>query len=111
MFKYGLQAQYALAICTCSPHLDIKSAIRPVTLLKSLSEQRQNPLIGLVSLREHGLTRLRQYVVVGVTYHLGSHIRITDLGFGCLGVLNNVVKVLYGVLKSVLNCTEIRTLL
>ena len=59
---------------------------------------------------QHSLTCLSQDIVVGVLNHLSSHIGITDLAFCTCGVLNYVVEVVDGVLKSVLNCTKCGTL-
>ena len=81
-----------------------------ISVILGLLQQRQYALIGLVSLSQHSLTCLSQDVVVGVLNHLSSHIGITDLALCAGGILYNVVQVVDGVLKTVLNSTKSGTL-
>ena len=55
-----------------------------------LTKQRQNALVGLPGLGKN--------LVVGVSYHLGSHIRIADLGLCGGGILHNIIQIVDGVL-------------
>ena len=77
----------------------------------TLLEEGEDSLVGLVGLGKHSLACLSKDIVVGVSNHLSSHICITDSRFSRLGVLNDVVEVCNCMLKSVLNCTECRSLL
>ena len=91
----------------------IKGAVETAPLkyrFIELSEKAKNTLVALISLSEHRLTCLLENVPVRELNHLRSHVGITDTGLSCCGILNDIVKVADGVLKSVLNCTEIRSL-
>ena len=69
-----------------------------IRLLQNLAEQGQNTLVRLVGLSKHCLTSLSQNLVVGVSNHLGGHIRVADSGLSTLRILHYVVQVVDGVL-------------
>ena len=62
-----------------------------------LLEKLQNSLRHLIGLRQHGLCRLNQDVVLGVCHHLFGNIYVADSGLSILDVLSHNRQIIDGV--------------
>ena len=78
---------------------------------KYLSKQGHNALIRLICLRQHRLSGLCKNIVIGEFNHLSRHIGITDSGLSSGGILHDIIQIANRVLQTVLNRTEVGSLL
>ena len=75
----------------------IKLSFHPEVIFLS-AQQGQNTLVRLVCLCQHCLASLCKDIVVGILNHLGRHVGIADSRLCGLRILNDIVKVVDGVL-------------
>ncbi len=69
----------------------------PLDAVGELLQQLQHALGHLVCLGQHGLGRLDEDVVLGVSHHLVGHVGVADGGLGVLDVLFHDGQVVDGV--------------